>query len=433
MHLAEPIQKDLIIIGGGLSGLSAGIVTAADGMNVIVIERNESPGSENPLDELAYPHAIKKVLGNVSALSEILTPIQRRAFWITTPNGHSALECIKTPDENGKSGFAIDRPGLDLALANRFKILGGEIHTDIQADSLSRSENGSITGVICADGEFEYRAPLTIIAEGANSPLADHLLGRGQIDDRDYLFIAKEILTGDGIPVSSRLTGNDSTAASIILLGDPLGVGFSWARIIAWRDRIALKIHIPLDLMEWTGGIKALMESLKMHPSVEPIVRNLEKESFKTGIVPIGGFEKHPDLLWGDGFLVTGKAARLYHPFDCRMTDYSIVSGTIAGQAAIAARVERRPDHPSEYPHLLKDSFLIPDRDSMANFMNFMRNKKEFAASYPEIFMLLMDGIFTMDNRRKREKKRDIERELRKLASPWDLSRDFISLFKNYG
>ena len=431
--MTEPVQKDLIIVGGGLSGLSAGIIASANGMKVILVERGEPPVSQNPLDELAYPHAIKKVLGNISSQSEILTPIQRRAFWITTPDGHSALECVKSPDENGKSGFVIDRPELDLALIDRFKTLGGEIHSSIQVDSLLRNEKRSIIGIVCADGEIEYRAPLTIIAEGAISPLADHLLGRSQLDDKDYIFIAKEILSGGGIPVSSRLTGDHATAASIILLGDPLGTGFSWARIIAWRDKLILKIYIPLDLMEWTGGIKSLLESLKMHPSVEPFVRDLEKESFITGIVPVGGYEKHADLLWGDGFLVTGKAARLYHPFDCRMTDYSIVSGVLAGQAAVAARADRRPDHPSEYPRLLDDSFLIPDRDSMSNFMNFMRNKKEFASSYPEILMLLIDGIFTMDQRRKREKKRDIERELRRLASPWDLSKDFISLFKNYG
>jgi electron transfer flavoprotein-quinone oxidoreductase len=431
--LAEPVQKDLIIIGSGLSGLTAGIVATAGGMNVIIIESGEIAASQNPLDELAYPHALKRVLGNVSSQNEILTPIERRAFWITTPDGHSALECYKTPDEDGKTGFVANRPDLDLALADRFRNLGGEIATGIKADFLKRNEAGSVVGVGCNDGEIEYNAALTILAEGANSQLADHLLERDQLDDRDCIFVAKEILIKDGAPIASRLTGNDSTAASIILLGDPLGIGFSWARIIAWRDRIALKIYFPLDLMESSGGVKPLLESIKMHPSVEPIVRNLDRESLSTGIIPVGGFEKYPDALWGKGFLVTGKAARLYHPFDCRMTDYSIVSGALAGEAAYTARIEHKPEYPSAYPQLIKDSFLTSDRDSMTNFMNFMRNKKEFASSYPEIFMLLIDGIFTMDNRRKREKKKDIERQLRALASPWDMSRDFIMLLKQYG
>jgi len=429
----EPFEKDLIIIGGGLSGLSAGIIAAYSNLDALIIEQGENPGSRDPIDELAYPHALKKVLTDYTSKKDILTPIERRAFWIMTSDGHTAWECVKPASDEASAGYVADRPALDNSLADRFRSLKGDILTGVEVTSLTRNAKGDITGVIIGRTGAEYHAPLTIIAEGPHSPLADHLLGRDSLLENESLFVAKEIFSGANPSPSLRFTGNEESAASIILLGDPLGVGFSWARIIAWKNYLALKIHVPLDSMKSDIGIKPMLESLKTHPSIEPFMRSLEKVRFITSVVPTGGFEAHADLLWGDGFIITGKAARLYHPFDCRMTDYSIVSGIIAGQAAVAAHNKNHPDHPSDYPRLLENSFIIPDRNSMANFMNFMRARQDFASSYPEILFKLIDGIFTMDERCKRDKKKDLDRELRRLASPWDISKDFYNLYKTYG
>ncbi|MBU1023572.1 FAD-binding protein [bacterium] len=427
----EPV--DLIVIGGGLSGLSCAITACGGNMNVLLIEGEEPDAKTRFIDELVYPHALKKILADYKNHEDLLFPITRRAFWIVASDSHTAWECVTPPDESGLSGYVANRPELDLILLERFRKIGGEYKSDVNAVDLFMDEEGDITGVKYEDEKGGHFAPVTVVANGPRSILANGLLKRENLQTDEKLLIVKEVLVGENGEPSRRLTGNKEHAASILILGDPLDVGFSWARLIAYGNKLAIKVYVPMDCINDNRKVETFVESLKMHPSIEPIVRGLKSEAFFNQTVPIGGFEEFPDTLWGEGFIVTGKAARLYHPYDCRMTDYSIVSGVIAGKAAINAKIDNRASCPCDYPRYLSESFLLSDRNSMSNVMNAMRKNSKFASEYPQIMLGITSGIFTMDSRKKCVKKSDIEKDIRSKSAIWDAVSDFDRLIKLYG
>lgn len=430
---------DLIVVGGGLCGLSTAITAQGKGLNVLLVEKRDIPGNGFHIDELVYSHALKQIFSDYENLNNALTPLRRRAFWIVTDDAHTAWECVTSTDDSGKTGFVANRPKFDYALFDRFLALGGELHSNEEATDLIFDEKGVVVGVGCGDDEDEdverkeHYAPLTVIADGPDSQFAGQLLGRRELNPDETILIIKETLAAEDCEPSIRMTGSCDNAASVVILGDPLDIGFSWARLIAHRNKIVIKVYVPHNLVAEDRNVNTFIEQLKTHPSIEPIIKGLESESFTTQTIPIAGFEKQPDVLWGEGFLIAGKAARLYHPFDCRMTDYSIVSGVIAGKAAVDAHIDRRESHPHDYPRMISETFLMRDRKAMSDFMNEMRVKPQFRSLYPQILLEITDGIFTMDSRTKGIKKSDIEKSIRSKCSIWDALSNFHRLFKLYG
>ena len=52
---------DVIIVGGGLTGCVAARILAQAGLEVLVIERAEQPGSKNVTGGRMYAHSIEKI------------------------------------------------------------------------------------------------------------------------------------------------------------------------------------------------------------------------------------------------------------------------------------------------------------------------------------------------------------------------------------
>jgi flavin-dependent dehydrogenase len=433
-HLEHTVDdksnRDLIVIGGGLAGLSSALTAAGKGMDVLVLEMKEVPDTDGVIDELCYPHALKLVLSDYQKFQTTFTPLTRRAFWILTGDSHTAFECISPVDDLGRSGYVASRPELDNLLVDRLIALGGSIRFGSYVSELIQ-EDKTVKGVRLANGD-EYLAPLVIVANGPSSALADKLLSRSRIDVFDQLLVTKEILVSEDSN-RMRLVADDNSAASIIIPGDPLETGFSWARIISYGNKLIIKAYLPYNMVSEKQDPRTFVDRLKMHPSISAVVNGFTSESFTKAIIPVGGFEKYPNHLWGNGFIVTGKAARLYHPFDCRMTDYSIVSGAIAGSSAVDAKLDRHPSRATTYPDGIHNSFLLPDRKSMAAFMNEMRGKRQWSTTYPEILFSMTESVFTMDARKKGVKKSDTIRELRGKSSIWSMLSDFMRLYKLYG
>lgn len=55
-------DADVIVVGGGLGGLSAAITAAKEGLSVIVLERGDYSGAKNVSGGRMYIHALQKLI-----------------------------------------------------------------------------------------------------------------------------------------------------------------------------------------------------------------------------------------------------------------------------------------------------------------------------------------------------------------------------------
>lgn len=161
---------DIIIIGGGLAGLTAAIHLLQEGCTVLLLEKNTYPKHK-----VCGEYVSNEVLPYLKSLG--ISPIDQGAKVITnfTFSGVSGKELvIKLP----LGGFGISRYALDLLLYNRARSLGLLFEQDTVVDVTFGRDQFEV-----ATAAKSFRAPFVIGAYGKRSGL-DITLSRKFITTR---------------------------------------------------------------------------------------------------------------------------------------------------------------------------------------------------------------------------------------------------------
>lgn len=156
-------EYDVIIIGGGLAGLTAALALAAKGFEVMLLEKHSYPRHKvcgEYLSREVQPYL--KSLGLPLREAVVINRMQ-----LTTLNGRSVLAELPV------GGLGISRYALDASLYNKAKAAGVTFVFETVI-GLSAHESGH---TVTTTGPNQYRAGLVIGAYGKRSGL-DKELGR---------------------------------------------------------------------------------------------------------------------------------------------------------------------------------------------------------------------------------------------------------------
>jgi menaquinone-9 beta-reductase len=148
---------DIIIVGGGLGGLSAGCLLVQAGMSVLLIEKNEYP----------FHRVCGEYISNESWPFLQSLGLDLELFNLPKINHLEVSNRIGKSFgfELGLGGFGISRYALDLLLANRFEALGGTLLQnsavkEIDSEQVITSENVFQSKMVI--GAFGKRSNLDI-------------------------------------------------------------------------------------------------------------------------------------------------------------------------------------------------------------------------------------------------------------------------------
>ncbi len=157
-------RSDIIIIGGGLAGLTAGLHLARQGFRVDLFEKH------------AYPHhkvcgeyisnEVRPYLESLGLPIEGLKPSTISNFLLTTASGHQLESSLPL------GGFGLSRYRLDQALAELARTAGLQLHQESVTDIQFRRDQFHVS----TQHEEEYESPLVIAAYGKRSGLDKQLL-----------------------------------------------------------------------------------------------------------------------------------------------------------------------------------------------------------------------------------------------------------------
>lgn len=313
--MQPPIERDVLVIGGGPAGAATAIRAAAGGARVTVFEKG-APGRDKICGDGLTPRAIKALddLGmsvegghRTDGLRMIANRTTRQLEWPGL-------------DPFPAHGAVWARRSLDAHLMEAAERAGAEVLWE--HDALPILENGRAIGVECAGRRWS--GELVVLAAGAPGP-AHKVLGVARDPDEPF---GLAIRTYAASPRHA-----ERYLEACLTLRDSNGVpvpGYGW--IFPLGDGT---VNIGVGALSTMKGFKSLNLN-HLQDSYRALVgpdwqlgEDLERP--RAWRLPMSATRRH-----GQGWVAVGDAAGLINPMNGEGIDYGLESGSLAAELFLA-------------------------------------------------------------------------------------------------
>jgi len=346
---------DCIIVGGGLAGLTAAHILAAEGFETLLVEKGTSSGEKNMTGGRLYGHSLEKVIPGF-ADSEA---VERRIVTerLTTGEGTVEYSAAGLTTPAGES-YAVLRGVLDRWLADQAEEQGAMLVYGVRVDDLI-VRDGAVCGVVAGDEEME--ADVVILADGVNSLLAQKLGYKSPIGQNQVAVGAKELIELDEGTINQRFGVNSGEGVAWMFTGD--GQVYD-AFLYTNKNSVSVGVAMVVrEIYNTESSVPQMLEEFKARPEIASLLEGGKLIEYSAHLLPEGGEDTIPKLF-GDGVLVTGDAAALCANlgFTIRGMDLAVESGRLAAQTVLNAKAKNdfSANTLSQYQIALEESFVIP-------------------------------------------------------------------------
>lgn len=398
--MKELNKTDVIVVGGGPAGISCAITIARGGKKVVLIERGAFAGSKNVFGGAIYTQPTKEIFPDFETTAPLERHNTEHKFLILGENDSTS---ISYKNKIGGS-YTVIRGNFDRWMAEKAKETGVYLVEKTVVRELIQ-ENGRVIGV---KTELEnYFADVVILADGVNSLLAKQIGLRKDFEPKDVALSVKEVLKLDTGKINERFNLSDNEGCIHEIFGGPmlgmLGLGFMYTN----KDTITIGLGLTLsELAE--RGLKPyeVLEDLKSHPTIAPLIKDAVLEEYSAHLIPEGGYKKVPKLV-SDGVLIVGDAGMLVNNLHWEGTNLAMLSGKYAGETVLEAYNQNDFTEKTlkRYEEKLKNSFVMKDLKTYKDLMDIAHKKSD---SFMDYYLRTINSFFemftTVDSVPKREK-----------------------------
>ena len=391
-------RVDAAIVGAGLAGLSCAYTLAKAGLDVLVVERGDYPGSKNVTGGRLYMNPIRKYLPDIWDEAPFERHVAKERLTMLADDASITMELSSDAyDKQPYHSYTLIRPTFDRWLAEKASAEGAAIVSKYKVEQLLH-ENNKVAG-IRAEGE-DIGANVVVAADGAMSFIAEQAGLRSKHDPSHFAVGVKETIELPRKTVEDRFNLHGDEGAAQLYFGSVTkgltGGGFLYTN----RGSLSLGIVVGIGpLMENAQHLETfqLMEEFKQRPEVSTLIEGGETVEYSAHTIPEGGIKSIP-TLYRDGILVTGDAAgfALNMGIIVRGMDLAIASGAMAAETIKAAK--KRGDYSTQslaaYQTMLGDSFVMKDLQTFRHVWKVLSNPRLFEKYPRAISTLLTDLMF---------------------------------------
>lgn len=365
---------EVIIVGGGIAGLTAANVLARAGAEVLLIERGGYCGAKNVTGGKLYSDTLEKVFEDFTQSAPLERLLTREEVYLMSPETSEKMDvgCIAEP-ESGSEAYSVLRAKLDTWMAEQVENEGAMIVQNIVVTDLV-VEDGKVCGVIAGDDTM--LSDVVILADGVNSLLAQKLGIMPELDMNRSCVGVKEVITLDEAAINSRFDLNSEEGVEMMFIADRESGQLADGFIYTNKESISVGIEFIIGDIYKTGkSVPEIMDEFKSRPEVAKLIEGGSLAEYSAHVVHYGGAEK-PAKLFGDGVIIAGDAAGLVanYGFTVRGMDMAAESGRLAAETVLVAREcgDFSAQTLAEYQQAIENSFIAAD---MAKCENYMNNK----------------------------------------------------------
>lgn len=424
----EEEKFDVVVVGAGPAGLAAAYTLSQAGLQVLIFERGEYPGSKNVMGGILYRQPTEAVIPGFWKEAPVERPIVEQRIWVLTKD--SALTLGYKTDRMSKepyNAFSVLRAKFDRWFAGKVEEAGAFILTDTVVESLLR-ENGKVVGVRTGREDGDIRADVVIAADGVNSLIARDAGLHAELRPDHVALAVKEVIALPREKIEDRFNLEPGQGVAIELVGEATGRMLGTAFI--YTNQESLSVGVGAIASEFAAsGIKPyeLIEQLKAHPAVRPLVAGGEVKEYMAHLIPEGGYKAMPKL-YADGLLVVGDAAMLVNSLHREGSNLAMTSGSLAAQAVIKAK--EKGDFSAQslslYQRLLEESFVIKDLKKYKDATHYLEKHRELFTVYPEMMSDAAYELFAVDSVPKGDKQKRIMKMVRSRRPLLKLAKDLF-------
>ena len=395
---------DVIIVGGGPSGLSAAYFLAQAGLDTLIVERGAELGSKNVFGGRIYSYELDKYFDGWRDEAPIERWVRSERVSFLCRDDSVTLEYKRFKDFDKYDSFTAILTKFVSWLGEKVEEEGGTIITGVKVDDLILEDN-VISGVY-AGGE-KLLSDYVVIAEGVNTLLSEKYKLRGKPSLDNVALGIKEVVRLDEKIINERFAlSSDEHGVAQFLLGEPLNNILAGGFLYTMKKYISIGIIVRLnDIMRGKVYMKDAVEDFRLHPYINNLLKDGTIIEYSAHLVREGGVKDMMDKPYGDGYVVVGDAAGflLNTGFTIRGVDYAMESGRLAANAIIKAhgQGDRSAQALSIYRKYLENSMLIKGIKKFRNTSSYLSNEKIYNV-YPEILCRIFNGIYTVNEEPKR-------------------------------
>jgi electron transfer flavoprotein-quinone oxidoreductase len=426
---------DAIVVGAGPSGNAAAYTMAKAGLKVLQIERGETPGSKNVQGAILYSDALEKIIPEFRDDAPLERHIIEQRMWVL--DDESFVGGQYRSDEFNKppyNRYTIIRAQFDKWFSGKVQEAGALLIcettvTDLlmDGDRVIGVQTDRIGGAVFAD--------IVVLADGVNSLLARKAGFHPEIKPDQVALAVKEIHFMPQETIEQRFNVSGDAGVVIEMVGKitkgMIGTGFLYTN----KESVTIGVGCMLsDFKNQKVTPNQLLEDMKAHPSIQPLLAGGEMKEYVAHLIPEGGYNAVPQIF-GNGWMIVGDSGMFVNAVHREGSNLAMTSGRLAAETVIeltAAGKEFSKKNLTLYRKKMDDSFVMKDLKKYRHLPGIFHRNPHFMSTYPELLNRAAHTMLKVDGIDKKTKERQIRRNFTQKRSLFGLMGDAYKMWRAF-
>ena len=426
---------DAIVVGAGPAGNAAAYTMAKAGLKVLQLERGEYPGSKNVQGAILYSDALEEIIPDFREDAPLERHLIEQRVWVLDDESYVGTHYRSNEfNKEPYNRYTIIRAQFDKWFSKKVQDAGALLICETTVRELLLDGDRVIGVQTDREGGSIY-ADIVILADGVNSLLAKKAGFHPELKPRDVALAVKEIHFLPEATVESRFNVKADEGVVIEMAGKitqgMVGTGFLYTN----RESLTLGVGCLLsDFKKMAISPYTLLERMKAHPAIAPLIEGGEMKEYCAHLIPEGGYNAMPQL-YGDGWMIVGDAGMFVNSVHREGSNLAMTTGRLAAESVIdlaSAGMAMSKKNLAVYRHKLDATFVMKDLKKYKNMPAILEKNQQFFTEYPELLNSSAHAFVTVDGVDKKSKERQIRKKFITKRSPLGLLSDAWKLWRAF-